>query len=111
MTTINSNITFDDGKITKCILEISGGKTYTVTLVKGNFNVEEGGIVSSSSTEASDGKENISAIVSDGKKNTTEASSDEASNSNAAGSDNNAYNTQEDLIKKLGGYGYTKQLQ
>ena len=51
MTTINSNITFDDGKITKCILEISGGKTYTVTLVKGNFNVEEGGIVSSSSTE------------------------------------------------------------
>ena len=111
MTTINSNITFDDGKITKCVLEISGGKIYTVTLDKGNFNVEEGGFVSSSSAKSNDGKENTVEAASDVKENTTEASSDGASSSNVADSDNNTYNTQEDLIKKLGGYGYTEQLQ
>ena len=40
MTEITSNITFDnnDGQITKCVLQI-GEKTFTVTLVKGGYEV------------------------------------------------------------------------
>ena len=45
MTNITSNITFDNdnGQITKCVLKITGGKTFTVTLVKGGYEVVEGG--------------------------------------------------------------------
>jgi len=45
MTDITSNITFDNdnGQITKCVLKITGGKTFTVTLVKGGYEVVEGG--------------------------------------------------------------------
>ena len=125
MTEITSNITFDNenGKITKCVLQI-GGKTFTVTLVNSVYNVEEGGTApcstpgSANAAAKADGSANAAAKA-DGSANTAakaDGSSNLGSNSTPAPPAPSAppaplkqeeYNTQEDLITTQGSYGYT----
>ena len=118
MTTINSNITFDNetGKITKCVLEIDGNN-YTVTLEKGKYNVEKGGIVAPSATSSSGAAASSSssgAAASSSSSGAAAGSSTEMKKQPAAGAgDNNNYNDQKELIRKLGQRNYvapTKQV-
>ena len=118
MTEITSNITFDNdnGKITKCVLQI-GGKTFTVTLVNSGYNVEDGGTAPcstpGSANAAPAAKAAAPAANADGSSNPGSNSS--TSNSTPAPtpsaplqpSQEKEYNTQEELITTLGSYGYT----
>ena len=114
MTEITSNITFETDKITKCVLQI-GEKTFTVTLGNSGYEVKEEGTVTVSSASAA-----LDTSTSDKAANDANAAANDA---NAAANDAKAatsttstqpsqekeYNTQEELIKTLGSYGYTSQ--
>ena len=110
MTDITSNITFDNenGKITKCVLQI-GGKTFTVTLVNSGYNVEDGGNVTASSSSAVP-----DSSTSDKAANAANPANAAASTSTASTTSNPLeeveYDTQEKLIEKLVQHGYTVPL-
>mgnify|MGYP000489182741 FL=1 len=121
MTEITSNITFDnnDGQITKCVLQI-GEKTFTVTLVKGGYEVKEEGNVTLSPSSGSDSSSSSGSdsSSSSGSLNPGSNSSTSGAASTTANADASAlpqsgqekeYNTQEELIKTLGPYGYKPQ--
>ena len=111
MIDITSNITFDNdnGKITKCVLQI-GGKTFTVTLVNSGYNVEDGGTAPCSTPTPenapadakADGSANAAAKA-DGSANAAPP----APSAPLQPSQEKEYNTQEDLITTLGSYGFT----
>ena len=118
MTEITSNITFDnnDGQITKCVLQI-GEKTFTVTLVKGGYEVKEEGNVTLSPSSGSDSSSSSGSSNPGSNSSTSNSTPGAASTTaNAAAStasaplqpgQENKYDTQEELIKTLGSYGYT----
>ena len=101
MTGIDSNITFENGKIAKCVLKIAGGKTFTVTLGNRGYEVIEGGNVTASSaaspsTPATPGSTPAA----------TPGSAPGSASTSAPSQQKNEYNTQKDLIEKLGPHGY-----
>ena len=111
MTGIDSNITFENGKIAKCVLKIAGGKTFTVTLGNRGYEVIEGGNVTASSA-ASPAANALGSTLGSTPGSTpgsTLGSTPGSASANAPPQQKNEYNTQEDLIKTLGSYGYTSQ--
>jgi len=129
MTEITSNITFEnkDGKIAKCVLKIAGGKTFTVTLGNRGYEVVEGGNVtassgSNSSSASTPGSNSTKSAAPASTKSAAPASTKSAapastksaapastSTTSTQPSQEKEYNTQEELIKTLGSYGYTSQ--
>jgi len=116
MTEITSNITFEnkDGQITKCVLKITGGKTFTVTLGNKGYEVKEEGNVtlspsSGSDSSSSSGSDSSSSSGSSnpGAASTTANAATPAPSAPPAPLKQEEYNTQEDLITTLGSYGYT----
>ena len=113
MTEITSNITFDnnDGQITKCVLQI-GEKTFTVTLVKGGYEVKEEGNVTLSPSSGSDSSSS-SGSLNPGSNSSTSGAASTTANADASAlpqsGQEKEYNTQEELIKTLGPYGYKPQ--
>ena len=107
MTEITSNITFETDKITKCVLQI-GEKTFTVTLGNSGYEVKEEGTVTVSSASAA-----LDTSTSDKAANDANAAANDAkaatSTTSTQPSQEKEYNTQEELIKTLGSYGYTSQ--
>ena len=117
MTEITSNITFEnkDGQITKCVLKITGGKTFTVTLGNKGYEVKEEGNVTLSPSSGSDSSSS-SGSSNPGSNSSNSTPGAASTTANAAASTPSAplqpsqekeYNTQEDLITTLGSYGYT----
>ena len=117
MTEIDSNITFENGQITKCVLQI-GGKTFTVTLGNKGYEVKEEGTVTVSESAAkagSDSSTSDKAATLEKAGSNSSGSNSSASTSSASTSSTpstqpgqeNKYDTQEELIKTLGSYGYT----
>jgi len=112
MTDITSNITFDNdnGQITKCVLKITGGKTFTVTLVKGGYEVVEGGTdpcsTPGSANAGSNAPGSANAAANPGSNSSTSTSSTSTTSSTQPGQEKE-YNTQEELIKTLVQHGYT----
>ena len=112
MTDITSNITFDNenGKITKCVLQI-GEKTFTVTLVKGGYEVkEEGTVTASAATPAVTPAASPAVTPAANPANpagsaTTPAPS--APPAHLAPLKPEEYDTPENLIEKLVQHGYT----
>ena len=100
MTEITSNITFEnkDGQITKCVLKITGGKTFTVTLGNKGYEVKEEGNVTLSPSSGSSNP---------GAASTTANAATPAPSAPPAPLKQEEYNTQEDLITTLGSYGFT----
>ena len=114
MTEIDSNITFENGQITKCVLQI-GGKTFTVTLVNSGYNVEDGGTAPCATPTLANAdpaaKADVSAANAPGSTSTTSTTSTSTasttSTTSTQPSQEKEYNTQEDLITTLGSYGFT----
>ena len=108
MTEITSNITFEnkDGQITKCVLKITGGKTFTVTLGNKGYEVKEEGNVTLSPSSGSDSSSS-SGSSNPGAASTTANAATPAPSAPPAPLKQEEYNTQEDLITTLGSYGYT----
>jgi len=117
MTDITSNITFDNdnGQITKCVLKITGGKTFTVTLVKGGYEVKEEGTDPCSTPGSANAGSNAPASNAPGS---TPGSAPGSTPGSAPGStptpsappaplEQEKYNTQVELIEKLVQRGYT----
>jgi hypothetical protein len=110
MTGIDSNITFENGKIAKCVLKIAGGKTFTVTLGNRGYEVIEGGNVTASSAASPSTPASTPASANPGSApGSAPGSTPGSASANAPPQQKNEYNTQEDLIKTLGSYGYTSQ--
>ena len=101
MTDITSNITFDNdnGQITKCVLKITGGKTFTVTLVKGGYEVVEGGTDPCSTPGSANPGSNAPGSANAGPT--------PAPSAPLHPGEKKEYNTQEELIKTLVQHGYT----
>ena len=104
MTDIDSNITFENGKIAKCVLKIAGGKTFTVTLGNRGYEVIEGGNVTASS--AASPSTPGSAPGSAATPGSASGSAPGSASTSAPSQQKNEYNTQKDLIEKLGPHGY-----
>jgi hypothetical protein len=106
MTEIDSTITFENGQITKCVLQI-GGKTFTVTLDNKGYEVKEGG-TAPCSTPGSAPVANAHAPVNPGSNSSTSTPAPANADASAppAPLKQEKYNTQEDLIEKLGQYDY-----
>jgi hypothetical protein len=100
MTGIDSNITFENGKIAKCVLKIAGGKTFTVTLGNRGYEVVEGGNVTASSAASPSTPPGSTPPAA------TPGSAPDSASANAPPQQKNEYNTQKDLIEKLGPHGY-----
>lgn len=115
MTGIDSNITFENGKIAKCVLKIAGGKTFTVTLGNRGYEVVEGGNVTASSASAPGSASGSTPGSASAPGSTpgstpgsasTSASAPGSTSASAPPQQKNEYNTQKDLIEKLGPHGY-----
>ena len=112
MTNITSNITFDNdnGQITKCVLKITGGKTFTVTLSNKGYEVVEGGTdpcsTPGSANPGSNAPGSANAAANPGSNSSTSTSSTSTTSSTQPGQEKE-YNTQEELIKTLVQHGYT----
>lgn len=110
MPDIDSNITFENGQITKCVLQI-GGKTFTVTLGNKGYEVVEGG-TAPCSTPGSANAATPAPDANPGPANPAPTSGSNSSTStptpapSAPPQQKNEYNTQKDLIEKLGPHGY-----
>ena len=100
MTGIDSNITFENGKIAKCVLKIAGGKTFTVTLGNRGYEVVEGGNVTASSAASPSTPPGSTPPAA------TPGSAPGSASTSAPSQQKNEYNTQKDLIEKLGPHGY-----
>tara|TARA_B100001173_G_scaffold310387_1_gene324855 strand:+ start:956 stop:1279 length:324 start_codon:yes stop_codon:yes gene_type:complete len=103
MTGIDSNITFENGKIAKCVLKIAGGKTFTVTLGNRGYEVIEGGNVTASSAAS---PSTPAAATPGSTPAATPGSAPGSASTSAPSQQKNEYNTQKDLIEKLGPHGY-----
>ena len=104
MTEIDSTITFENGQITKCVLQI-GGKTFTVTLVKGGYNVEDGGTAPCSTAATTSGS---TAATTTAPPAPTPGSAPTPTPAPipSAPLKQEEYDTQDKLIEKLGQYDY-----
>jgi len=110
MPDIDSNITFENGQMEKCVLKIAGGKTFTVTLGNRGYEVVEGGTAPCSTPASTPGSTLGSTPGSTpGPANPTPTANPGPAIPSAPPQQKNEYNTQEDLIKTLGSYGYTSQ--
>ena len=118
MPDIDSNITFENGKIAKCVLKIADGKTFTVTLGNKGYEVKEEGTVTVSESAAKAGSDSSTSNSTPGAASTKSANSTKSAASTSTTSastpsaplqpgQENKYDTQEELIKTLGSYGYT----
>ena len=112
MTEIDSTITFENGQITKCVLQI-GGKTFTVTLSNKGYEVVEGGTAPCSTPTPENADPAAKADGSADPASTTPAPSappappaPSAPPAPPAPLEQEKYNTQEELIEKLGQYDY-----
>lgn len=113
MTGIDSNITFENGQITKCVLQI-GGKTFTVTLGNKGYEVVDGGTAPCSTPGSANaanapGPANLGPTPGSAPTPGPTSGSTTAPSAPPQPSQEKEYNTQEDLIKTLGSYGYTSQ--
>ena len=109
MTDITSNITFDNdnGQITKCVLKITGGKTFTVTLVKGGYEVKEEGTDPCSTPGSANAGSNAPASNAPGSTPGSAPGSTPTPSAPPAPLEQEKYNTQVELIEKLVQRGYT----
>lgn len=112
MPDIDSNITFENGKIAKCVLKIADGKTFTVTLGNKGYEVKEEGTVTVSESAAKAGSDSSTSNSTPGAASTKSATSTPSASTSTPSAplqpgQENKYDTQEDLIKTLGSYGYT----
>ena len=109
MTEITSNITFEnkDGQITKCVLKITGGKTFTVTLGNKGYEVKEEGNVTLSPSSGSDSSSSSGSSNPGSNSSTSNSTPAPTPSAPLQPSQEKEYNTQEELITTLGSYGYT----
>ena len=110
MTEIDSNITFENGQITKCVLQI-GGKTFTVTLVNSVYNVEDGGTAPCStptpgSTAATTSGSTAATTTAPPAPTPGSAPTPTPAPIPSAPLKQEEYDTQDKLIEKLGQYDY-----
>ena len=105
MTEIDSTITFENGQITKCVLQI-GGKTFTVTLVKGGYEVKEGGTAPCSTPGPAPGSNSSTTPAATAASTSTSTASTSTSTASTP-LEEVEYNSQEKLIEKLLQHGYT----
>ena len=109
MPDIDSNITFENGQITKCVLQI-GGKTFTVTLGNKGYEVVEGGTAPCSTPGSANAGANpanpATPAPTSGSTSTTSTTANAAPSAPSAPLKQEEYETQEELIEKLGQYDY-----
>ena len=111
MIDITSNITFDNdnGKITKCVLKITGGKTFTVTLGIKGYEVKEGGTdpCSTPTPENTPAPANPAPAANAANPGANPAANTVTPSAPPAPLEQEKYNTQVELIEKLVQRGYT----